>query len=957
MGRVWRARDETLGRDVAVKQIILPPELLDNARDVAMERTLREARAAARLTHPNVVRVYDVLAFDGQPWLVMEYVPSRSLDQTLRADGPLPPRRVAEIGLAVLAALQAAHRVGVHHRDIKPGNVLLGDDGRVVLTDFGIARIEGDGHVTRTGLVLGSPEYIAPERARDGTAGAAGDLWSLGATLYAAVEGRSPYGRGSAMETLMALASDELDPPQRAGALAPALRGLLRKDPRARAGFAETEERLQAVLAAPTERRRRSWLGGWGRSASAPAATPAAPARPAPPVPAQRPAPEPPTVVQPRTRLDPPTVVQPPIPVPAPAPAAEFASAPPAPADLDPLPNDPATSEPAPRQETAADGSGAAGSDLWTEPADEPATDAEPETAADPEPEPQAVHAEQEAMADGSRAVGGDLWTEPADEPATEPETAADLEPEPHAEAGPETELAPADESEVEPEAVLAPVGDSGAEPEADHATEAEPEPVRASEATLESATEPDSEPLPEPVSAAGMVTGGEEETDLEPAPEAEGQPEPAIVPALEAEQDPATEQPEPEDTAGLRAGSSSESGSAAALRAESEAAFAAVAEPETEHADEEPETKQAEAEPETKRVEAEPETEHIEAESEARHVEAEPVEAKSEAEHVVAEPEAAHVETKPEVVAAPAAERVHSEQETARLRAEPEVQGQPAKADGRGAGSAGGGKSAPGVTYKATRKPEPDVPSVGGGAGTDAKPRAKVLAAVAGALVIVVLAAWLVLRSGGDDSNRTAAPASSEGAGATATGGGTSAPAGSPSVAPSSEAAGGTPSATVPASPPGGGNGAGQLPPLPAGWIDYHDPSGFSVYVPAGWRQSKDGSIVYFRGNGRVLGIDQTDKPKSDPVRDWQAQRDSRRASGDFPGYVEIHIQPVPYFVTAADWEFTFTRGARQHVNNRGVVTSPTQAYGFYWQTTDADWAAARPDLDLVFASFRPRV
>ncbi|WP_442788674.1 serine/threonine-protein kinase [Dactylosporangium sp. NBC_01737] len=229
MGRVWRARDETLGRDVAVKQIILPQELLDSARDVAMERTLREARAAARLAHPNVVRVYDVLAFDGQPWLVMEYVPSRSLDQTLRADGPLPPRRVAEIGLAVLAALQAAHRVGVHHRDIKPGNVLLGDDGRVVLTDFGIARIEGDGHVTRTGLVLGSPEYIAPERARDGTAGAAGDLWSLGATLYAAVEGRSPYGRGSAMETLMALASDELDTPQRAGPLTPALRGLLRR--------------------------------------------------------------------------------------------------------------------------------------------------------------------------------------------------------------------------------------------------------------------------------------------------------------------------------------------------------------------------------------------------------------------------------------------------------------------------------------------------------------------------------------------------------------------------------------------------------------------------------------------------------------------------------------------------------------------------------------------------------
>ncbi|MFF5229024.1 protein kinase [Dactylosporangium sp. NPDC000521] len=990
MGRVWRARDETLGRDVAVKQIILPPELLDNARDVAMERTLREARAAARLTHPNVVRVYDVLAFDGQPWLVMEYVPSRSLDQTLRADGPLPPRRVAEIGLAVLAALQAAHRVGVHHRDIKPGNVLLGDDGRVVLTDFGIARIEGDGHVTRTGLVLGSPEYIAPERARDGTAGAAGDLWSLGATLYAAVEGRSPYGRGSAMETLMALASDELDPPQRAGALAPALRGLLRKDPRARAGFAETEERLRAVLAAPTERRRRSWLSGWGRSTPAPAPTAAPPVTP---VPAQRPALEPPTVVQPRTRLDPPTVVQPPIPVPAPAPAAEFASVPPAPADLDPVLDEPAASVPAPRQEAATDGSRAAADDLLAAPAIDPAT--ETEAAADPELEP---HAEVEP----------ETVLAPAEESEAEPEAAPAEEAEPEAVLAEEAVLAPAEETEAEPEA------DQATEAEAEAESELQPEPATAgaSAAATESATEPEGEPLPEPVSAAGLRDGGAEEAGLEPVsasqaapeaavaaeepePEAEVQPEPesAIAPAAEAELDPATE-PEPEHVAGLHAGSSPEPEDAAAPRAEPEAAFAAVAEPEAERVEAEPTTERVEAEPE---VAAEPEANHVVVAPEPERVEAEPeVVPEPTTEHVVAEPEVVaepDIVAEPEVVAdlrtervhaEPQTERTHAEPETARvhaepevaaesetkrLRDEPEVQGLAGKAARREAGAAGGGKiaraDAPAGTSNAEGKRPPvvvatAVPSVGGGARTDAKPRTKVLAAVAGGLVIVVLAAWLVLRSGGDDSNRTAAPASSADAGATvtATGGGTSAPAGSPSAVPSSEPAGGAPSPAAPSSPAGGGNGAGQLPPLPAGWVDYHDPSGFSVYVPAGWRQSKEGTMVYFRGNGRVLGIDQTDKPKSDPVRDWQTQRDSRVAGGDFPGYVEIHIQPVQYFVTAADWEFTFAKnGTRQHVNNRGVVTSPKQAYGFYWQTTDADWAAARPDLDLVFASFRPKV
>src|SRR5207248_4683065 len=168
MGRVWLARDEILHRDVAVKEVVPPPGLTPAEREEMGRRTLREARAAARLTHPNVVRVYDVVTSDRHPWIVMEYVPSRSLHQVIAEDGPLPPRRVAEIGLGVLGALRAAHAAGVTHRDVKPGNVLLTDDGRVVLTDFGLAAMGGEANVTRPGLILGSPAYIAPERARDG---------------------------------------------------------------------------------------------------------------------------------------------------------------------------------------------------------------------------------------------------------------------------------------------------------------------------------------------------------------------------------------------------------------------------------------------------------------------------------------------------------------------------------------------------------------------------------------------------------------------------------------------------------------------------------------------------------------------------------------------------------------------------------------------------------------------
>jgi serine/threonine protein kinase len=245
MGRVWKASDEVLHRDVAIKELVPPPGLTVEERQEMRERSLREARAIARLNNANVVRIFDVLRTDADPWIVMEYVASRSLQDVLANDGPVPPKRAAEIGIGMLGALRAAHRSGVVHRDVKPANVLLAEDGRVVLTDFGLATVPGDPNVTRTGLVLGSPAYIAPERARDGTAGPEADLWSLGATLYAAVEGQSPFSRPSAIGTLAALATEPVPTPRRAGALKPVLNGLLRKDPAARISAEEADRLLR----------------------------------------------------------------------------------------------------------------------------------------------------------------------------------------------------------------------------------------------------------------------------------------------------------------------------------------------------------------------------------------------------------------------------------------------------------------------------------------------------------------------------------------------------------------------------------------------------------------------------------------------------------------------------------------------------------------------------------------
>ncbi|MDX3832717.1 serine/threonine-protein kinase [Streptomyces europaeiscabiei] len=269
MGTVWRAGDEVLDRQVAVKRLHVQPHLSPDDLVTLYERTRREARSAARIAHPNVIVVHDVVddrdgraddhvdgvrggheggTGDGRPCIVMEYVPAPTLADVLTDGRTLPPEEAARIGLGMVAALRAAHTAGVLHRDVKPGNVLLGAEGRVVLTDFGIAMTADASTLTKTGEMVGSIHYMAPERIRGQKPGPASDLWALGATLYQAVEGRPPFRRLTAMEAAYAIAVDPLEPLKRGGALEPLIEALLAKDPADRPTTEQTERALRAVV-------------------------------------------------------------------------------------------------------------------------------------------------------------------------------------------------------------------------------------------------------------------------------------------------------------------------------------------------------------------------------------------------------------------------------------------------------------------------------------------------------------------------------------------------------------------------------------------------------------------------------------------------------------------------------------------------------------------------------------
>ena len=244
MGRVWRAQDEVLHRPVAIKELTAALYVSESDRSVLLARTHAEARAAARINHSAVVTVHDVLEHDNRPWIVMELVEGGSLADAVKEQGRIEPAEAARIGLWVLRALRAAHSAGVLHRDVKPGNVLLAADGRVLLTDFGIAQVEGDTTITRTGEIVGSVDYIAPERVQGHDPGPASDLWALGATLYTAVEGTSPFRRTSPLTTMQAVVGEDAPPPRYAGVLEPVMAALLCKEPDQRPDAAQAEQML-----------------------------------------------------------------------------------------------------------------------------------------------------------------------------------------------------------------------------------------------------------------------------------------------------------------------------------------------------------------------------------------------------------------------------------------------------------------------------------------------------------------------------------------------------------------------------------------------------------------------------------------------------------------------------------------------------------------------------------------
>jgi eukaryotic-like serine/threonine-protein kinase len=234
MGVVWRAQDAVLGREVAIKEVVFPPAMAEQERRPAQARVLREARAAARLNHPGAVTLYDVVADHGVTFIVMELVDAPTLADLVRADGPLPVERVAEIGAQVAGALEAAHAAGIVHRDVKPANVMVAERGAAKLADFGIASLQGDPQLTSTGLVIGSPAYMAPEQAKGEESGPAADFWALGATMFYAVEGEPPFDRGGSIATLAAVVNEPPRRPRRAGALTPLITALLAKDPSSR---------------------------------------------------------------------------------------------------------------------------------------------------------------------------------------------------------------------------------------------------------------------------------------------------------------------------------------------------------------------------------------------------------------------------------------------------------------------------------------------------------------------------------------------------------------------------------------------------------------------------------------------------------------------------------------------------------------------------------------------------
>ena len=991
MGRVWRATDVVLHRDVAIKELVPPPGLTADERQEMRERSLREARAIARLNHINVVRVFDVLRTDADPWIVMEYVASRSLQDTLASDGPFDAVRAAEIGLGVLGALRAAHRAGVVHRDVKPGNVLLGSDGRVVLTDFGLATVPGDPNVTRTGLVLGSPAYIAPERARDGTAGPAADLWSLGATLYAAVEGASPFARPSAIATLAALATENPPPARNAGPLKPVLNGLLRKDPSHRINADEAERLLLRAAGrrskmsfpmSPTMRRpgigreRPALPGGPGSVGAAPVVPnprpPATPSGQAPVSPAR------PTTSQGR----------PPVYVPGKAPVGRPAEDTPARADA---PRADATQLDATRVDTPAindktklfgtrRGSSTAAGQSATSPA-APA-DAAPSggltrtrrgeqgsfTAADvaahrrgqTAPEQAKAPSDATALLHPPAADGSTPPESAAAQPAVAPSAPAQTRSGSTPQAAAVSEAAPAvsEAAPAAPDSAVAGTDAALATPSEAQAGSARAE-VSASSAGTAEGTAPSVEAVPDAESAPPAATAepGTEvaspetvSTAADTAPPQTVNPTPPAAEKAVPSGATAT-RPKPGKTAKKSRPSPGHAASLAAVSATA-ASSAEPAPPQAEPAPPQAEPAPPQAEPTP--PQAEPTTDSKVA------VPAQPDKAGAESApgDTPAEPAQSTTGTMSPNEAAQGNDPNHPSPTRPRGSRSKTTSGTPSTSEGD--------DNAPvspipalGLPQRPAWRPMDVRPSQPGVTvfGTRLTYRQATVGAVALLVVLILLIILVAQALGGDDKK---AAENKPAPGPTAA---TNAPTTASSAAASTQ-----PTSKPPSSAPTSAAATTPAPgaiTLPAGWKWHKEKAdgkypAFTIPVPNAASKSygRDGE-VQFRWNNRLLLVGRTSDPESDVLADWRVQEEARK--GDYQNY--RLLKPIAYvtypgFKQAADWEFLYTTssGNDQHVVKRNILVSTKLAYSLNWYTSTGDWNAAKSDLNRLYQGFQPK-
>ena len=1042
MGRVWRATDVVLHRDVAIKELVPPPGLTPEERREMRERSLREARAIARLNNINVVRVFDVLRTDADPWIVMEYVPSRSLQDRLASDGPFQPVRAAEIGLGVLNALRAAHRNGVVHRDVKPGNVLIGEDGRVVLTDFGLATVPGDPNVTRTGLVLGSPAYIAPERARDGTAGPAADLWSLGATLYAAVEGASPFARSSAIATLAALATENPPPARNAGPLKPVLNGLLRKDPTHRINADEAERLLLRAAGrksklsfpmSPTMRRpgvgreRPAYQAGPPVIPGLPTAAGSAAVVPGPRPPVTPGDPSTPARLPASSEDRPPVTPgrssasgegRPPVFTPGKASVGRVPRAAETRLDMPEVRDDQdlsGTDYNAPKSAPAEPPGALAKGTRGTYGAITPGASVQRSVPADRSADEEAATSRQVAAREQTEREAA------KQREAAERATAERAEAERATAERAEAERATAERAEAERAAT------ERAEREAEEREAAERAAAERHAADREAELRwADAEAQAEPAvvttapspAAGGPLTGTDSDDADAAAPEASEAPAATTGPGAEAGTPRTGADNKP--AVGARAGAHSTSkaarkkgrgrsrgrgiGPAAALAPAAESndadptALHAIAATDATAGTNEQAPIDAEQPGKSEAAEPAPETESgAMADSEAAVEEAEPDEARGDAGTVLpmrAETEAERAtgaaggRTRPKVAAARSGERkvttatlgagtptdaasvppsrsaATTVPESRRTDTRPLDDAAGIFDDAAGifddaagmldddagilddaAGTAAGTASFTGSSRPAWQ-PMPVVPPTSDKGltvlGTTLTRRQT---AIGGAilLALLLLLALLVPKAVGSEK-----PSDRPSGGASAA----SAPAAHPTTTRSTAQA--TPSQRPTTTPPSTNPAVG----LPAGWYLYKDKTGFSVPVPQGWSVRRQGTEVYFQepgGQYRLLIVDQTNRPKPDPVKDWETQEAARIDS--YRNYHRISIHAVSYWDKAADWEFTRTSesGNAVHTVKRGFITAKDQAYGITWSTSAGDWNANEANLQLIYKGFKP--